>query len=116
MSAEVKAPGASSVASKPKKGEKGGRPPKGEAKAKQAVKDVKPKPSKQAKPSAPREPLKKLYRIVVRKLPPKDFTEADFLAGLDRVCSQTEHALQRSAFVFEHFISGKIRCVSHLRL
>jgi hypothetical protein len=113
MSTEVKAAGGSSVANKPKKGEKGGgRPPKGEAKPKQTTKEVKPKASKPAKPSAPREPPKKLYRIVVRKLPPKDFSEADFLANLDRVCSQTEHALQRSTFVFEHFVPGKIRCAT----
>jgi hypothetical protein len=115
MSAEVKAAGGSSTSNNPKKGAKGGRPPKGEAKAKQNAKEVKPKPSKPAKPSAPREPPKKLYRIVIRKLPPKDFTEADFLTCLDRVCSQTEHTLQRSAFVFEHFIPGKIRYASHLR-
>jgi hypothetical protein len=113
MSTEVKGAGGASAANKPKKGEKGGgRPPKGEAKPKQNQKEVKPKPSKQTKPAAPREPPKKLYRIVIRKLPPKDYTETDFLASLDRICSQTEHALQRSAFVFEHFVPGKIRCAT----
>jgi len=66
----------------------------------------KPKPSK---PSAPREAPKKLFRIVIRKLPFKDFNEDEFVKCLDRVCAVTELGLVRDSFILEHFSAGKIR-------
>lgn len=66
----------------------------------------KPKPSK---PSAPREAPKKLFRIVVRKLPFKDFNEDEFVKCLDRVCAVAELGLTRDSFSLEHFSVGKIR-------
>lgn len=64
---------------------------------------------KPEKPSAPREPPKKIHRIVIRKLPAREFSEADVQQCLDRVCSTGDIGLIRDAFTLEHFVAGKIR-------
>jgi hypothetical protein len=61
-------------------------------------------PSKSSKPI--REPIKKMFRIVVRKLPVRDFGIDDLNSCLDKVCNEIK--LNRDSFVVEHFSGGKI--------
>jgi len=65
--------------------------------------------SKSSKPTpAPREAPKKMFRLVVRKLPFKDFGEEEFVKSLDSVCGAVDTGLVRAAFTLEHFHAGKI--------
>ena len=73
--------------------------------------NIKTKQTK-TKSTIPREQPKKTYRISIRKLPVKDFTQDDFLTCLDRVCIESKNVLQREVFTFEHFILGKLRYLS----
>lgn len=68
---------------------------------------------KPPKPTVQREPVKKLFRIVIRKLPARDFSEADVQQCLDRVCCSAGIGLNREAFTLEHYVAGKIRYFSH---
>ena len=64
---------------------------------------------KSSKPApAPREAPKKMFRLVVRKLPFKDFGEEEFVKCLDNVCGAADVGLVRAAFALEHFHAGKI--------
>ena len=74
-------------------------------------------PSKEAKYTPPksdkgrreRASVNKTTRVVVRKLPYKDFSKDDFEKCIDRLCSVQELGLRRECFYVEHFVTGKIR-------
>lgn len=68
---------------------------------------------KPPKVTVPREPVKKLFRLVIRKLPARDFLEADVQQCLDRVCGSAGIGLSRDAFTVEHYVAGKIRLATH---
>jgi hypothetical protein len=68
-----------------------------------------PAGAKNVSSTGPPQKNKKYLRLVVRKLPIKDFGEVEFLACLDVLCSNSEANLQRDAFVLEHFVQGKSR-------
>jgi hypothetical protein len=53
-----------------------------------------------------RDPVKKMFRVVVRKLPVRDFGIDDLNLCLDKVCNEIN--LNRDTFVVEHFSGGKI--------
>jgi hypothetical protein len=101
-----------------KTGGRGGGQPRGKTAPAKVIKPPHPKPpaGKDGKPKASvikssgaREPPKKLFRIAIRKLPARDFTDTGFASAVDRVCSDSASGLQRDCFQVEHFIPGKIR-------
>ncbi len=75
---------------------------KDKEKSKTTVVGVAPKPTKTT-----HEPTKKVFRIVIRKLPVRDFSSTDFATCVDKVCKDLK--LTREVFVIEHFIEGKLR-------
>ncbi len=62
---------------------------------------------KPVKTSKSNEFTKKSFRIVVRKLPVRQFTMEDFVNCVNKVCSEIN--VTRESFTIEHFIEGKIR-------
>ena len=53
------------------------------------------------------EPIKKIYKILIRKLPVREFSAEDFATCLDNICISLN--LPRESFKLEHFTEGKIR-------
>jgi hypothetical protein len=121
MSSTAAASGVEDVRGPPlpqKTGGRGGGQPRGKNAPAKDSKPPQPKPpaGKDCKPKAnapkssgARELPKKLFRIAIRKLPARDFTDTSFACAVDRVCSDSGSGLQRECFQVEHFIPGKIR-------
>jgi hypothetical protein len=77
-------------------------------------KDKKSKDKSLSKASA--ETLKKTYKVVIRKLPIRDFSNDDFRANVSRVLLQLGYDCpnsdaEKELIQIEHFIEGKLRYI-----
>lgn len=54
-----------------------------------------------------REPQKKYFKIVVRKLPVNKYTETDFQSDIIKLCGKL--GVESTSIRYEHFMRGKIR-------
>ena len=60
-----------------------------------------------------REPGKKYYKVVIRKLPLSNYTEQSFQEDVNKLIQKLN--LPDSSIKYEHFIQGKLRYVVSLR-
>jgi hypothetical protein len=77
-------------------------------------KDKKSKDKSQSKASA--ETLKKTFKVVIRKLPIRDFSNDDFRANVSRVLLQLGYNCpnpdaEKELIQIEYFIEGKLRYI-----
>ena len=63
--------------------------------------------SKVEKPKTPRDPPKKTHKIVIRKLPIRDFTQENFAECVAKFCLKL--GLDQESMQVEHFMQGKLR-------
>jgi S-adenosylmethionine synthetase len=78
-------------------------------------KDKKSKDKSKSKVSS--ETMKKTYKVVIRKLPIRDFSNDDFRANVSRVLLQLGYDCPNSdaeneLIQIEHFIEGKLRYIT----
>ena len=66
----------------------------------------KPNGKNQAKSSIPRPPPKTYFKVVVRNLPPTDFSKDDFVAAIEKIC--VAMGVPQIPIRVLHYIQGKV--------